>query len=257
MNHSSFTDSEDHCRVSGSDSLFPAHWLFWDDRESREPALNPAIDEALLEHASLLNVPLLRLYSWSCASVTIGRSQDFPAELGERFAVLRRPTGGGVVFHDADVTYTLIFPAAHPFLRLNRLESYRVIHEALLTKLPNRAILTTEGTSDVNRRTMRCFDSPSRFDIVTPDGGKYAGAAQRRTRSGLLHQGSVRLTATDGDRPQLERLICEAFAEYFRIGYQPWAPPAPLQKRAQELASNCYERTEWNRCKKCLKISNN
>ena len=168
-------------------------WLLWHDGV-HDPWFNMSVDELLLEAAPQFGTPLLRTYRWDRPALSIGCSQSYPAEQEARYAIVRRPTGGGNVFHDVDLTYTAVIPAGHPIAALDRMESYRIFHEAMLPMLDAlgaHAGLKQEESARVDRRTMRCFTSPSRFDVVADDGAKYAGAAQRRTRNGILHQGSI------------------------------------------------------------------
>src|SRR2546423_1117404 len=50
----------------------------------------------------------------------------------------------------------------------------------------------TRGATD-RRYSDNCFANPVRADVLL-DGRKIAGAAQRRTTRGLLHQGSIQNT---------------------------------------------------------------
>ena len=43
--------------------------------------------------------------------------------------LIRRPTGGGIVPHDADWTYSLVFPPGHEWHALKAEASYRRVHE--------------------------------------------------------------------------------------------------------------------------------
>ncbi|MGP8020338.1 MAG: biotin/lipoate A/B protein ligase family protein, partial [Limisphaerales bacterium] len=94
-------------------------------------ALNMALDEALLEAVARLQKPVLRFYGWTEPAATFGYFQKF-AEV-ERATLLRplirRPTGGGIVPHDADWTYSLVFPPGHEWHSLKAEESYRRVHE--------------------------------------------------------------------------------------------------------------------------------
>lgn len=163
---------------------------FWEDTTPRSGPLNMALDEAMMEQAS---EPWLRIYQWSEPTVSIGFSQSLSAipESNRAWPVVRRWTGGGVVVHDGDWTYTLAVPAAHPFGDRPAGESYRQIHEAMI------AALAASGISDCLLQPVStsdgmgvCFTEPARFDVVR-NGQKIAGAAQRRSRAGFLHQGTV------------------------------------------------------------------
>ncbi len=224
------------------------HWLLWRDG-THDPFFNMAMDEILLDHAAALGLPLIRTYRWDRPALSIGCSQRFPAHEAERFTVVRRPTGGGNVYHDADLTYTAVIPHSHQLLELNRMDSYKVFHEAMLPmleQLGNPAGLQAAETPDVDRATMKCFTAPSRFDVVTDKGDKYAGAAQRRTRNGILHQGSIRLEAAAGDWEKLESALLTALETYFSISFVPAESPAEWTDSATLLATEKYAKEEWN-----------
>src|SRR4051794_2091109 len=95
------------------------------------PAFNMALDEALLEAMPRLQLPALRFYGWTEPAASFGYFQKFPEV--ERATLLRplvrRPTGGGIVPHNADWTYSALFPPNHEWHALKAVESYRRIHE--------------------------------------------------------------------------------------------------------------------------------
>ncbi len=94
-------------------------------------AFNMALDEALLEAMPRLSRPVLRFYGWTDPVATFGYFQKY-AEV-ERATqlrpLIRRPTGGGIVPHDADWTYSLVFPPGHEWHSLKAEASYRRVHE--------------------------------------------------------------------------------------------------------------------------------
>ena len=96
-----------------------------------QSAVNMAMDEALLENAPLIGKPVLRFYGWTEPASTFGYSQKI-AEV-ERVTMLRplirRPTGGGLVPHDRDWTYSAVFPPSHAWYELKATESYERIHQ--------------------------------------------------------------------------------------------------------------------------------
>ena len=86
------------------------------------PAYNMALDEALLAHAARLGRPVLRCYGWTEPAATFGYFQKF-AEVAQATPLrplVRRPTGGGIVPHAADWTYSVTFPPATPGTRWRR-----------------------------------------------------------------------------------------------------------------------------------------
>lgn len=227
-------------------------FYLWEDVETpHSPYWNMAADELLLESAAPhLEYPLLRLYRWDRPSLSIGRSQTYPADQEARYCIVRRPTGGGNVFHDVDLTYTVVVPAHHPIAKLNRMESYRIFHQAMLpmvSRLGFAGELQQKEQEKVDRATMKCFVSPSRFDVVERGGGKFAGAAQRRTRAGILHQGSVKLDLTGGDWDALARELLGAFRDGLDLEFVAWRPENDFPEAVSALAGEKYSGKEWNR----------
>src|SRR5438034_1545690 len=90
-------------------------------------AFNMALDEALLEAMPRLGKPVLRFYGWTQPAAAFGYFQKY-AE-AERATLLRplvgRPTGGGIVPHEADWTYSLAFPARSGWRSFRAVETYR------------------------------------------------------------------------------------------------------------------------------------
>src|SRR5215212_7790516 len=83
-------------------------------------AVNMATDEVLLESAAEIGKPVLRFYCWNEPAATFGYSQRFAdvSKLTHLRPLVRRPTGGGLVPHDADWTYSLVFPPNTPWYSL-------------------------------------------------------------------------------------------------------------------------------------------
>ncbi len=165
-------------------------------------------------------LPAMRVYRWTRPSVSFGyfgRCATVRADFPQR-APVRRWTGGGVVAHgDADDwTYALIVPRPHPLALLPPPESYRCIHSALAAALRATGADGIELAADPNTSlggprqdaaSGACFTHPVRADLFQ-NGRKVAGAAQRRTRLGLLHQGSVQgLASVVWDAAQRDALF--------------------------------------------------
>src|SRR5882724_2282408 len=98
-----------------------------------DSAFNMALDEALLEAVSRLGKPVLRFYGWTEPAASFGYFQKYSeVERATHLRpLIRRPTGGGLVPHDADWTYSAVFPPGHEWYLLKAEESYRRIHDWL------------------------------------------------------------------------------------------------------------------------------
>src|SRR5262245_7607347 len=106
------------------------HWLLLQSGPGHA-AFNMAMDEALLQTMPRLGKPVLRFYGWTEPAASFGYFQKYSDV--ERATLLRplvrRPTAGGIVPHDADWTYSLAFPASARWYSLTATESYRRVHE--------------------------------------------------------------------------------------------------------------------------------
>lgn len=207
----------------------------WFDPLARTGPEAMAVDEWLLECAKN---PILRVYRWDGAWGSVGyfgKVAEARAQL-PGLDLVRRWTGGGTVDHRADWTYSLIVPKNYEVARMKGGESYRAIHEILTGVL--KAEGGEPGLSPAKGKSGgMCFENPVEFDVMDAAGEKLAGAAQRRGKLGLLHQGSV---ATAGD----SRLRGELFAE--RLAESWWeAEIHPDEDRVARIVSLKYGRKEW------------
>jgi lipoate-protein ligase A len=204
------------------------------------PARNMAIDEALLRE---VREPVLRIYEWSVPALSLGYFQ--PAALAGERPFIRRYTGGGLVDHAHDITYTIVLPRAHPWMELSMPESYSTIHEGVLSVLIACGVGGELTPSAHAVESDACFQKPVRFDIVA-GAQKLSGAAQRRTREGLLHQGSILLPD-----PSLNGEVRSAFADFFpghlELNFLPGDLTAAESARAGDLERDRYTTDAWNR----------
>ncbi len=204
----------------------------WIDPLPRDGPKNMAVDEWLAETCT---VPVLRSYLWAPGWGSFGyfvKKADLPA-FGLRW--VRRWTGGGIVDHRADWTYTLFVPRGHALAEARGAESYRVIHAALAEALGGGGgeapLLSGPAPPAAGGE---CFRQPVEYDLVDARGRKLAGAGQRRTARGLLHQGSVAAAA-----PAPERLAT-ALAE--RVEIVTLFPPA---ERLSAKTTERYANGAW------------
>lgn len=163
--------------------------------------MNMALDEALL--SSVDDMVILRLYNWSEPTVSFGYFETSAAarHVADGRAVVRRWTGGGIVEHGDDLTYSLCVPRSHPFSALRSADSYRMIHAAVAKALFRCGVSAAHHEVPVSATPAAgefnaCFERPVLHDLVA-GGRKVAGGAQRRNRTGLLHQGSIQPDLAD------------------------------------------------------------
>jgi lipoate-protein ligase A len=216
------------------------------DVATRSAAMNMAIDQALLESAA---APSIRFYRWESPALSFGyfgRFADVAEKASERDLV-RRWTGGGIVFHGQDLTYSVVIPANDPVFAESPMSIYENVHRALRKVLfangERAELAAVASVVDVETaivdRGYNCFANPVRAD-VTIDGRKVAGAAQRRTRAGLLQQGSVQYV-------DLENGLAERFAQGLSANCRERKIPDEVLKRGAELAEQKYETDAWLR----------
>lgn len=171
--------------------------LVWRDSQARPGPENMAIDEWLM--TQLGEVPILRQYQWSGDWVSLGYFQSLRSAkmiFGSASKYVRRWTGGGVVDHRDDATYSLMIPRSGQLVSIGGSESYRQIHTALARCLLDRGHSCELVFRDSASNSVACFDKPVEWDLLC-QGEKIAGAGQRRTRQGILHQGSVAVKSSD------------------------------------------------------------
>jgi lipoate-protein ligase A len=208
------------------------------------PADNMAIDEALLEAASRLLRPILRFYGWSEPAVTFGYSQKLALIEGWTSCrpLIRRPTGGGLVSHEHDWTYSLIIPPLHPWYALNAKESYRRAHEWVHRAFDRLQVSSILCASPIKEVPGRCFLAAEVSDLLR-NGQKIAGAAQRRNKHGLLIQGSVQPAGLTLKRTAWERAM---ISEGEGLQWEALELDGPLRARAAELAKRKYSNVSYN-----------
>lgn len=208
------------------------------DPQPNSAALNMAIDEALLERA--VNVSL-RFYRWRRPSLSFGYFSRFgdveQYEMGRD--LVRRWTGGGIVLHGEDITYSVIVPASHAFFQRSSLEIYAIIHDAIREVLSINGIAATLANDPSPKISDACFANPVRADVLVA-GTKIAGAAQRRTRAGLLHQGSIQF-----DLPLAN--FHDACATALSVRFERGALSGDVLTRASLLAREKYGTPAWLR----------
>ncbi|MGB0144306.1 MAG: lipoyl protein ligase domain-containing protein [Akkermansiaceae bacterium] len=188
--------------------------LVWRDETPRSGPENMAVDEWLLE--SLDGEAIFRIYSWEGPWVSLGYFQSLKLArdlFGDEPDYVRRWTGGGVVDHRNDLTYTLAIPRGHELAGRRGSESYCAIHRVIAKCLGEGGLPCGLTPEDSRTETVACFEKPVAWDLLGENGEKIAGAGQRRSRYGVLHQGSVQAPAGALDGlPHMLGGNCQPFA---------------------------------------------
>ena len=164
-----------------------------------ESIRNMAVDWILLQMRGEDVIPdTLRFYTWRKRTVSVGYSQDVSRELDpERcqesgVEVVFRPTGGSLVLHRYDLTYSVIvgIPELSP---VRWSEFSRRVARALcggLRSIGLEPACAERGEEEVRRNRGACFSRLVKHEI-TVDGRKIIGSAKRWRRGALLQHGSI------------------------------------------------------------------
>ena len=205
----------------------------WEDFTPRSPAGQMACDEALLHFCGM---PVMRVYRWAAPAMTFGYAQRLAAveSLACRLPLMRRWSGGGMVFHGSDVTLALAIPGSEAAASGSSRDIYSAIHAGLLPAiqkyLPNARLVLPEEC----RCGPVCFESPVAFDIIA-GASKICGGALRRSKAGVLYQGSL----------HLQGAVPAEIANSLAVDVSRFEKAASLQAAIEKLASGKYETPAW------------
>jgi lipoate-protein ligase A len=248
--------------------------------EARPGAENMALDEAAAETAAAGGSRTLRVYRWEPGTLSLGYHQPADTvdwEYCERagIPVVRRPTGGGGIYHDAvgDISYSIVVPAGE--VPGDLMESYALLLEPVLDALDRMGV-----PAAVAEREAESIHEPACYlravhpahDVVV-DGRKISGTAQHRTREAVVQHGSItfaretqrhlgcfadapdpdvfeeRVTSVreqaDVDRSEAVARLEDALADW--AGADPGAWNDDELARAGEIASEQFDTEAWTR----------
>ncbi|MBI5554723.1 MAG: lipoate--protein ligase family protein [Elusimicrobia bacterium] len=230
-----------------------------------------ASDEAILRQRRMGASPsTLRLYSWLKPTVSLGYFQHIGVPLAalcrqQHLALVRRPTGGGFVLHDQEITFSVIFSRQDLRPQRQTVEYYRVIATCVQKALwrLNIAVTLAEKVFDGRDNSFLCFNKPTKYDLLVA-GKKVCGSAQRRYGEIILQQGSL-ILRTSGDpgfwrqaagveevlcekisRPEIYQALQTSFAEELRIAFVPGGLTAAERALARRLTTEKYTQVSWN-----------
>jgi len=159
--------------------------------------LNMAIDKALAMSFQKEDKPILRFYTWE-NSFTVGVSQNTQtyektyANFNGNCA--KRMTGGGVLFHGHDISYSLVVPSSY-LKELSVKQSYEKICSFLLDFYKNlnlKASFAKDVKEIALSKSNFCQVGYEAYDIII-NGIKIGGNAQKRTKNMIFQHGSIPL----------------------------------------------------------------
>jgi lipoate-protein ligase A len=237
---------------------------------------NMAVDEVLLNDFKNMDLPILRLYRWE-NSLSFGRFSKLKDSINisslekQDLSYVRRVSGGGVLIHGGDLSYSLIVPKS--IVRdLGVKESYHYLC-GFLIKLYEKLGLNASFASELNLETRVssvCMSSNEAYDIVI-DSKKIGGNAQRHTKYALFQHGSIPLSVNkelfediflqrdvlsniltldkikqDLSMEMLKKLILEAFTEVFEVDLIESTLSISQQNNVDELIKIKYFNKRWN-----------
>ncbi|WP_456323614.1 lipoate--protein ligase family protein [Hydrogenimonas sp.] len=246
------------------------------EEETIDSAWNMAVDDALLYIFKDNDLPILRIYQWPQA-LSFGRfSNPFKTidlSLAEKYRIscVRRITGGGILIHGGDISYSLILPSS--FAKEHGVKGgYRYLCRFLIhlyEKMGLKAAFATEVNIPQTRSEV-CLAGHEAYDIVI-GGKKIGGNAQRHIRSAMLQHGSIPLlydrelfeplflkTSGFGSSTSLKELgksesfetvknmVKESFCETFDANFMENGLTPCEMKTARDLYEKKYRQNRWN-----------
>jgi lipoate-protein ligase A len=232
-------------------------------------AWNMAADEVLLDQASRNSDWTLRLYRWAEPTLSLGYFQSCQARSGHASsrdcAVVRRPSGGGAILHDQELTYCLIAPAGHALAR-DAHGLYRAVHGAFVQALAEVGVAAAMhesqasiGSSAAGPEPFLCFQRRSVGDLLIGP-AKVGGSAQRRRGGGVLQHGSflLRRSSAAPELPGIEdlhptdltaeawqTLLITRLERELALEIQPRGLNDQEREAAAALAHEKYSRRSW------------
>ncbi len=150
-------------------------------------------------------ITVVRFYRWAAPTISLGKHQRAEEAVDqiycqrEAIPIVRRPTGGRAVFHDNELTYSLVSNHCQYFSLESARDTYRVVAAGLKAGLRGLGIsaqlakgIRHSPPVPPSGRKNPCFLSPSQYELLLR-GYKIVGSAQRRLKRSFLQHGSIPL----------------------------------------------------------------
>ncbi|MEA3498657.1 MAG: biotin/lipoate A/B protein ligase family protein [Campylobacterota bacterium] len=237
---------------------------------------NIALDEVLLNSFEDTDLPILRVYSWK-PSLSFGRfskvfgTVDLDETREKNISYVRRITGGGILVHSDDISYSLILP--RNYLSTKGVEdNYRYLSQFIINIYQELGLYASyAGDNKYNSKSSNiCLASNEKYDILI-DGKKIGGNAQRYKSKTLFQQGSIPININESlfepvfledsgllgatslkklekniGYKELSELLKDVFSKTFNIKIIPYSLSSRLEQKVEELISQKYSKDSWN-----------
>lgn len=219
--------------------------------------LTPALD--VYEHMALDEVTVrtrpdentLRFYNWKPGpAVTFGYAQAINQvrKLVGTPVLCRRPTGGGVVQHKEDLTFSLVFPCKQSPVEIYK-KLHALIQTALVAQGVDSRVCLQKSTAVAYAPSQQqvanaCFTNPVQNDLLLASGQKMLGGAIRRFGETVLYQGSLQVPGAR-QNPNYKQALIEAVRGFWQTPLQLKPVTQDILVQVQNLANEQYKRTDW------------
>lgn len=231
-----------------------------------------AIDEAMLIARINNLVPnTLRFFTWKPSTITIGFFQDLEQEIDLestkdlKVDVIRRYSGGGAVFHQDELTYSLV--VAEKDLSLDVLDSYKYLCQGVVNglsalgieasfkpindilvkgkKISGNAQTRKEGVILQHGTILLSVDVEKMFSLLKVSNEKLKGKLITSIKEGVT---SIKneLKSTNLDLDFLEKVFRQGFAEALKIEFNEGVLSKEEKEIAKELEEDKYLSKNWN-----------
>ncbi len=258
-------------------------WHLIIDAEPLKGSLNMAVDEFLFRSLAGGSRTYVRFYRWERPTASLGYSQKTENVIDLEFCrrngidVVRRITGGKLVLHHREITYSVCSSETGAFTG-TLAGSYKLISQALargLRRMGLEASLAGASPPFYAKGDLPCFSQPAR-DEIEVNGKKIVGSAQKRIGTSFLQHGSIPLVHDEGLLKAVSRLgddpaeirmtslsealgrpvdfdwavarLVEGFEDFFGVRFDALEMTDADKKNIDDIRTGKYEDDNWTRC---------
>ena len=250
----------------------------------KQPAAeNMALDEYLIKYYKKTGKPVFRVYGWNPAAISVGKNQDVMRDINiekctdDEMCIVRRITGGGAIFHSAELTYSLVCSESDIGCRgLPVKESYEKLNAFIIDFYKGLGLKAAFAKDALKKAKFGepasfCFSGNEEYDIVC-SGKKLGGNAQARFKEIIFQHGSIPIekefekaqryfnckinpdnfTSLEAllkkreDASEFEKALKKSFEKTLGIKLKEEKPAEKEKEAVDTLTLGKYSSDEWN-----------